>query len=160
MFRVPSVFLRVGGGAFEVGLNLRLAAGGFRGSGRVLVDYYHSNRASEAMSIQCPVCGNVLQPGTIPVTSNSAFLCHRCRTQLEVVPRERLPIFAISVGLSSTACVLLGLRGLTLVIAIAVFTAMIYWFVLALRTVVATPKLQRNHSGDKPLHQTRNANQI
>jgi len=94
------------------------------------------------MSIRCPVCGNPLPPGAIPVISSSV-LCHRCRTQLEVVPRERLPIFAVSVGLSSTSCVLLGLRGLTLIVAIAVFTAIIYWFVLALRTFVAAPKLQK-----------------
>jgi hypothetical protein len=102
------------------------------------------------MSIRCPVCGVSIQPESVPTFCNSSFHCPRCHTQLEVASHNLFPMFALSLGISSTLCILLGLRGLALIFAIAVSTAMIYWLGGVLRSVVSTPKLRRSPLPDKP----------
>ncbi len=103
-------------------------------------------------STRCPVCGVVIAPCLIPSDSGVSFPCTRCRTPLELVASDPLPILAASVALSVVVCFTLELQGLTLVVTAIVATAVFYWLGKFLRSLLATPKLQRSASRGKLLH--------
>ncbi len=50
-------------------------------------------------STRCQVCGVVIEPCLIPSDRGVSFPCTRCRTQLELVARDPVPILAASVAL-------------------------------------------------------------
>ena len=104
------------------------------------------------MSIRCPVCGENIQPESIPDVHNASFTCPRCRTQLEVTTSDPVPMLAISVALSVMFSFLLGVRGFAFFGVTVVVAAIFYWVGKLLRSFLAAPKLERSRSRNKLLH--------
>ena len=108
-------------------------------------------------STRCPVCGIVISPSLIPSDCGVSFPCTRCRTQLELVARDPLPVLAASVALSIGLCFTLELQGFALLMMAIGATALFYWLGKLLRSMLATPKLQRSQSRAKMLHVPKHA---
>ena len=108
-------------------------------------------------STRCPVCGIVIAPSLIPSDCGVSFACTRCRTQLELAACDPLPVLAASVALSIGLCFVLELEGFALVVMAIGATALFYWLGKLLRSMIATPKLQRSQSRATMLHVPKHA---
>ncbi len=103
-------------------------------------------------STGCPVCGVVIAPCLIPSDGGVSFPCTRCRSQVELVACDPVPVLAASVALSVGLCLTLELQGLAFAGTAIGLTALFYWLGKTLRSMLATPKLQKSQSRGKMLH--------
>src|ERR1700679_3031144 len=93
--------------------------------------------------IRCPVCGSEIAVGLVPAIPDAPFSCPHCRHKLAVLTPDRLPLFMLSVLLSSCLCLLLPVRGMTLLVTVIGAVAGFYWLGRFLRDAIAIPKLRR-----------------
>jgi len=100
----------------------------------------------------CPVCGAVIKSACIPADRYTPFPCLHCRTQLEVMAFNPVPILAASVLLSLGLCVVLGIRGFAIILVAVIVTAIFYCVGQILRRFLAAPKLEKSRSAGNLLH--------
>ena len=112
------------------------------------------------MPSRCRVCGTEINPEVIPASSHVAFMCWRCRSQLELkVAPDSVLIVAVSLVFAAFISASLHVEGIEFIVAMIASTAVLNYVGQAIYRAIRAPRLQKSRPTAKAMRLVKGARQ-